>query len=49
MTPTKTRSSWEALIFDGRNLFEPSTVKSFGIEYHAIGRGDSVRAAITAD
>ena len=34
-----------ALIFDGRNLFEPSTVNSFGIEYHAIGRGDSVRGA----
>lgn len=34
-----------ALIFDGRNLFEPSTVNALGIEYHAIGRGDSVRGA----
>jgi UDPglucose 6-dehydrogenase len=26
------------LVFDGRNLYEPATMKSFGIEYHAIGR-----------
>ena len=26
------------LIFDGRNLFEPSSVAASGIEYHAIGR-----------
>ena len=26
------------LIFDGRNLFEPSAVASNGIEYHSIGR-----------
>ncbi len=34
-----------ALIFDGRNLFEPTTVNALGIEYHAIGRGASVRGA----
>lgn len=27
------------IIFDGRNLFEPSEIKLFGIEYHGIGRG----------
>ena len=37
------------LIFDGRNLFEPDAVKAFGIEYCAIGRGDSVRTASTAN
>ncbi|MQY50368.1 UDP-glucose/GDP-mannose dehydrogenase family protein [Rhodocyclus tenuis] len=26
------------LIFDGRNLYEPKLPRSFGIEYHAIGR-----------
>ena len=28
------------VIFDGRNLYEPSLVKSFGLAYHGIGRGD---------
>jgi UDPglucose 6-dehydrogenase len=26
------------LIFDGRNLYEPETLRELGIEYHAIGR-----------
>ncbi len=26
------------VIFDGRNLFEPSSVAAYGIEYHGIGR-----------
>jgi len=28
----------QPLIFDGRNLFEPATVRRYGIEYSAIGR-----------
>jgi len=28
------------VIFDGRNLYEPTLVKSFGLTYHGIGRGD---------
>ena len=28
----------QAVIFDGRNLFEPASVAAFGIEYHGIGR-----------
>ena len=28
----------QPVIFDGRNMFAPATVESFGIEYHAIGR-----------
>lgn len=28
----------QPVIFDGRNLFEPSSVKEQGIEYHGIGR-----------
>jgi len=28
----------EPLIFDGRNLYDPETVATAGIEYHAIGR-----------
>jgi UDPglucose 6-dehydrogenase len=27
------------VIFDGRNLYEPSVVRAHGLEYHAIGRG----------
>jgi UDPglucose 6-dehydrogenase len=27
------------LVFDGRNLYEPDTMKEIGVEYHAIGRG----------
>ena len=28
----------QAIIFDGRNLFEPASVAALGIEYHGIGR-----------
>lgn len=31
------------VIFDGRNLYEPSLMKDYGIEYYAIGRGLSVK------
>jgi UDPglucose 6-dehydrogenase len=27
------------LIFDGRNLFDPKTMRDFGFQYHGIGRG----------
>ena len=29
----------DAVIFDGRNLYEPETVEQFGLQYYAIGRG----------
>jgi UDPglucose 6-dehydrogenase len=29
----------QALIFDGRNLYEPQLMRSLGIDYHGIGRG----------
>jgi len=29
----------DAVVFDGRNLYEPATVEGFGIKYYAIGRG----------
>ena len=29
----------DKVIVDGRNLFEPETVESFGLQYYAIGRG----------
>jgi UDPglucose 6-dehydrogenase len=32
------------VIFDGRNLYEPSLIQRFGLEYYAIGRGLSVRS-----
>ncbi len=31
------------VIFDGRNLYDPGFVKRFGLQYYAIGRGDSLR------
>ena len=33
-----------AIIFDGRNLYEPDFLKNENIEYFAIGRGDSVQS-----
>jgi UDPglucose 6-dehydrogenase len=29
----------DAVVFDGRNLYEPETIGHFGLEYYAIGRG----------
>ncbi len=29
----------DAVVFDGRNLYEPDTVENFGRQYYAIGRG----------
>ncbi len=31
----------DAVIFDGRNLYEPSAVEALGLQYYAIGRGRS--------
>jgi UDPglucose 6-dehydrogenase len=39
----------QPVIFDGRNLFDPATVTALGIEYYAVGRGDSVRARVDPD
>jgi UDPglucose 6-dehydrogenase len=33
----------DAVIFDGRNLFEPSLISEYGLHYYAIGRGMSVK------
>jgi len=33
----------EPLVFDGRNLYDPDLLKSFGITYYGIGRGTSVK------
>jgi UDPglucose 6-dehydrogenase len=35
----------DPVIFDGRNLYDPAFVKQFGLNYYAIGRGDSVVTA----
>jgi len=32
----------DAVIFDGRNLYEPEAVNVFGLKYYAMGRGASV-------
>jgi len=34
-----------AVIFDGRNLYDPATVRRFGLTYHAIGRGEPIGAS----
>ncbi|SMF95584.1 UDPglucose 6-dehydrogenase [Methylomagnum ishizawai] len=31
------------VIFDGRNLYDPVRVKALGLDYYAIGRGDSLQ------
>lgn len=36
----------DAVIFDGRNLFEPETVSEYGLHYYAIGRGLSINPVI---
>jgi UDPglucose 6-dehydrogenase len=36
------------LIFDGRNLYEPDTMRELGIEYHAIGRPPAQSEAAVA-
>jgi UDPglucose 6-dehydrogenase len=28
------------VIFDGRNLYDPALVRSYGLTYHGIGRGE---------
>jgi UDPglucose 6-dehydrogenase len=33
-----------AVIFDGRNLYDPATVSRFGLTYYAIGRGQPLAA-----
>lgn len=33
----------DKVIFDGRNLFEPSLITEYGLHYYAIGRGLSVK------
>jgi UDPglucose 6-dehydrogenase len=35
------------VIFDGRNLYEPSMVARFGFKYFAVGRGDSLKSSET--
>jgi UDPglucose 6-dehydrogenase len=32
------------VVFDGRNLYDPSLLRTFGIVYHAIGRGEPLVA-----
>ena len=34
----------DAVVFDGRNLYEPADVEAAGIAYYGIGRGRSLRA-----
>jgi UDPglucose 6-dehydrogenase len=29
----------QPLVFDGRNIYDPALMRSFGVEYHGIGRG----------
>jgi len=35
-----------AVVFDGRNIYEPSAVEAAGIAYYGIGRGRSARRAV---
>ena len=31
----------DRVIFDGRNLYEPAAVSKFGLQYYAMGRGQT--------
>lgn len=42
------RTLAQPIVIDGRNLFEPDSVKQAGLDYYAIGRGDSLQAAVLA-
>ena len=33
----------DPVIFDGRNLYDPGVMRTLGITYYGIGRGDSVK------
>lgn len=33
----------ESVLFDGRNIYDPAMVESFGLAYYGIGRGRSVK------
>ena len=33
----------DAVVFDGRNLYEPDDVEAAGLAYYGIGRGRSIR------
>jgi UDPglucose 6-dehydrogenase len=33
------------VIFDGRNIYDPTLLKRFGLEYYGVGRGASIAAA----
>jgi UDPglucose 6-dehydrogenase len=39
----------DPVIFDGRNLYDPALLGSFGLRYYAIGRGGMPGAASTSD
>lgn len=38
-----------AVIFDGRNLYDPALLNRNGFKYYAVGRGDSVQTAARRD
>jgi UDPglucose 6-dehydrogenase len=33
------------IVFDGRNLYEPSALQELGVEYHAVGRASATQAS----
>jgi UDPglucose 6-dehydrogenase len=35
----------DAVVFDGRNLYDPQEIESFGLAYYGIGRGRSISEA----
>ncbi|MBN6148743.1 UDP-glucose/GDP-mannose dehydrogenase family protein [Xanthomonas sp. AmX2] len=35
----------DAVVFDGRNLYDPQEIEAFGLAYYGIGRGRSIREA----
>ena len=41
VAPTGNAALKAPVVFDGRNLYEPSSMKDFGFEYYPIGRAQA--------
>ena len=43
------QSLTEPVIFDGRNIYDPGMLETYGITYYGIGRGNSIESAVLSE